>query len=122
MGCRPEPSSVSPLDIPWRLRTAFRPFRSLIDSAPYRSAPLFFLARSGSWRSSRRPLSWLILTGPFRGIFCRRAEYTKPAAIAREKRPRDGGKTYYISVGYKGIRGGEQASAEGRDPTLLYAQ
>src|SRR6266700_3402799 len=33
--CRPEPSSVSPIYIPGRLRTASRPFNTRIDSAPY---------------------------------------------------------------------------------------
>src|SRR6478736_8740481 len=35
MWWRPEPSSVSPIYIPGRLRTASRPFRTLIESAPY---------------------------------------------------------------------------------------
>ena len=34
MWCRPEPSSVSPMYMPGRLRTASRPFRTLMDSAP----------------------------------------------------------------------------------------
>ena len=33
MWCRPEPSSVSPIYMPGRLRTASRPLRTLIDSA-----------------------------------------------------------------------------------------
>src|SRR5690606_36610999 len=35
MWCRPEPSSVSPIYMPGRLRTASRPLRTLMDSAPY---------------------------------------------------------------------------------------
>src|SRR5215469_15401498 len=35
MWCRPEPSSVSPIYMPGRLRTASRPFSTLMDSAPY---------------------------------------------------------------------------------------
>src|SRR5438046_8029365 len=69
MWCRPEPSSVSPIYIPGRFRTASRPFSTLMDSAPYRSAPLVFLVRPASSRSSRRPLSRLILTRPFWGFF-----------------------------------------------------
>src|SRR5210317_1994889 len=33
--CRPEPSSVSPIYIPGRLRTASKPLRTLMESAPY---------------------------------------------------------------------------------------
>src|SRR6201996_8131610 len=40
MWCRPEPSSVSPMYMPGRLRTASRPFSTLIESAPYSSAPV----------------------------------------------------------------------------------
>src|SRR5690606_3322079 len=35
MWCRPEPSSVSPIYMPGRLRTASRPLRTLMESAPY---------------------------------------------------------------------------------------
>src|SRR5262249_27903844 len=35
MWCRPEPSSVSPIYMPGRLRTASRPFSTLMLSAPY---------------------------------------------------------------------------------------
>src|SRR5262245_1970128 len=35
MWCRPVPSEVSPIYIPGRLRTASRPFRTLIESDPY---------------------------------------------------------------------------------------
>src|SRR6202000_2908748 len=35
MWCRPEPSSVSPMYMPGRLRTASRPFSTLMLSAPY---------------------------------------------------------------------------------------
>jgi len=35
MWWRPEPSSVSPIYMPGRLRTASRPLRTWIDSAPY---------------------------------------------------------------------------------------
>src|SRR6202011_4187045 len=35
MWWRPEPSSVSPIYMPGRLRTASRPFRTWMDSAPY---------------------------------------------------------------------------------------
>src|SRR5216683_6770885 len=35
MWCRPEPSSVSPIYMPGRLRTASRPLSTWIDSAPY---------------------------------------------------------------------------------------
>src|SRR3990170_2955681 len=38
MWWRPEPSSVSPIYMPGRLRTASRPFSTLIDSAPYSEA------------------------------------------------------------------------------------
>src|SRR5277367_6647595 len=37
MWCRPEPSSVSPIYMPGRLRTASRPFRTLMEPAPYSS-------------------------------------------------------------------------------------
>src|SRR6218665_4018744 len=37
MWCRPEPSSVSPIYMPGRLRTASRPFSTLMESAPYSS-------------------------------------------------------------------------------------
>src|SRR6056297_3351802 len=37
MWCRPEPSSVSPIYIPGRLRTASKPLRTLMESAPYSS-------------------------------------------------------------------------------------
>src|ERR1700761_9441307 len=39
MWCRPEPSSVSPMYMPGRLRTASRPFSTLMEPAPYSSAP-----------------------------------------------------------------------------------
>ncbi len=35
MWCRPEPSSVSPIYMPGALRTASRPFSTLMESAPY---------------------------------------------------------------------------------------
>src|SRR5215471_3370306 len=35
MWCRPVPSEVSPMYMPGRLRTASRPFRTLIESDPY---------------------------------------------------------------------------------------
>src|SRR5262245_46773486 len=35
MWCRPVPSELSPMYIPGRLRTASRPFRTLIESEPY---------------------------------------------------------------------------------------
>src|SRR5690606_16453793 len=35
MWCRPEPSSVSPMYMPGRLRTASRPLSTLMESAPY---------------------------------------------------------------------------------------
>jgi hypothetical protein len=44
MWCRPDPSSVSPIYIPGRLRTASRPFRTLIDSAPYSSSGIALAA------------------------------------------------------------------------------
>src|ERR1700678_1451111 len=37
MWCRPEPSSVSPIYMPGRLRTASRPFKTLMEPAPYSS-------------------------------------------------------------------------------------
>src|SRR3954466_712008 len=39
MWCRPVPSEVSPIYMPGRLRTASRPFRTLIASEPYSPAP-----------------------------------------------------------------------------------
>src|SRR5476651_372812 len=42
MWWRPDPSSVSPMYMPGRLRTASRPFSILIWSAPYSSAPVLF--------------------------------------------------------------------------------
>ena len=33
--CRPDPSSVSPIYMPGRLRTASRPFSTLMEEAPY---------------------------------------------------------------------------------------
>ena len=50
MWCSPEPSSVSPIYIPGRLRTASRPLRTLMESAPYSSG-----ARAGS------AMSWGVL-------------------------------------------------------------
>src|SRR3546814_16840756 len=38
MWCRPEPSSVSPIYMPGRFRTASKPFKTLMDSAPYSPA------------------------------------------------------------------------------------
>src|SRR4051812_21643764 len=35
MWCSPVPSAVSPMYMPGRLRTASRPFRTLIESEPY---------------------------------------------------------------------------------------
>src|SRR5262245_41120817 len=55
MWWRPEPSSVSPIYMPGRLRTASSPRRILIDSAPYSSAP----AR-GSRRCGLTSSGWLI--------------------------------------------------------------
>src|SRR5215207_5254319 len=40
MWCRPDPSSVSPMYMPGRLRTASSPFSTLMDSAPYSACPL----------------------------------------------------------------------------------
>src|SRR5690348_11549881 len=37
MWCRPEPSSVSPIYMPGRLRTASSPLSTLMESAPYSS-------------------------------------------------------------------------------------
>src|SRR5437868_7952435 len=45
MWCRPVPSEVSPMYMPGRLRTASRPFRTLIASEPYSFG-------SGAWRSA----------------------------------------------------------------------
>src|SRR3954471_19045241 len=47
MWCRPEPSSVSPIYMPGRLRTASRPFNTLMLWAPYSSG-----AESGVLKAS----------------------------------------------------------------------
>src|SRR5258707_11387567 len=47
MWCKPEPSSVSPIYMPGRLRTASRPFRTLMASEPYSFG---FAAKSDSHR------------------------------------------------------------------------
>ena len=39
MWCRPDPSSVSPMYMPGRLRTASRPRRTEMESAPYSALP-----------------------------------------------------------------------------------
>src|SRR5438067_1104495 len=60
MWCRPERSSVSPMYMPGRFRTASRPFRSLIESVLY--AVLLIGLRSsrhGAQRTGRR-----CVTGP----------------------------------------------------------
>src|SRR5205809_3638687 len=46
MWCRPVPSDVSPMYIPGRLRTASRPFKTLIASELYQLAPGRCLAGS----------------------------------------------------------------------------
>ena len=74
MWCKPEPSSVSPMYIPGRLRTASRPFSTLMDSAPYRSAPLVFRAGFA-----------LMLTASFWGNFCSCKLYTKTGAEEHAK-------------------------------------
>src|SRR5690554_6416750 len=56
MWCRPEPSSVSPMYMPGRLRTASRPFKTLIESAPY---------ASGSGMLSAVGVSLIRITWPF---------------------------------------------------------
>src|SRR5205085_11817987 len=61
----------SPMYIPGRLRTASRPFKTLMDSAPYRSAPLVFRAGFA-----------LMLTASFLGIFAA-AQHTP------RRRPKD---------------------------------
>ena len=43
-----EPSSVSPMYMPGRLRTASRPRNTLIDSAPYPSPPFAVVSSTGS--------------------------------------------------------------------------
>src|SRR3989337_116865 len=48
MWWRPEPSSVSPIYMPGRLRTASRPFSTLIDSAPYSAAAAAWSLRGES--------------------------------------------------------------------------
>src|SRR5471032_207722 len=48
MWCRPVPSSVSPMYMPGRLRTASRPRSTLIESASY-SSPLPAVARFSSF-------------------------------------------------------------------------
>src|SRR5436190_17372382 len=48
MWCRPEPSSVSPMYMPGRLRTASRPLSTLIESAPYSAAPSAEVSSIGS--------------------------------------------------------------------------
>src|SRR5689334_17895453 len=58
MWCRPEMSSVSPMYMPGRFRTASRPFRSLIESVVY--AVLLIpipSGRHGAQRARRRALS-----------------------------------------------------------------
>src|SRR3990170_4254055 len=53
MWWRPEPSSVSPIYMPGRLRTASRPFSTLIDSAPYSAAAAALRLEAGvmvPWR------------------------------------------------------------------------
>src|SRR5258708_39887830 len=47
MWCRPVPSEVSPMYMPGRLRTASRPFRTLMASEPYSFG---FAAKSDSHR------------------------------------------------------------------------
>ena len=47
MWCKPEPSSVSPIYIPGRFRTASKPLRTLMDSAPYSGAARWCVLRSG---------------------------------------------------------------------------
>ena len=53
MWCSPEPSSVSPIYMPGRLRTASRPFNTRIDSAPYSAcsvwgvSDMYFLGQAG---------------------------------------------------------------------------
>src|SRR5512139_3473645 len=56
MWCRPVPSSVSPMYMPGRLRTASSPRSTLIESAPYSSAPgvtSSSLSLMGSWLSAK---------------------------------------------------------------------
>src|SRR5204862_7579626 len=50
MWCRPVPSEVSPMYMPGRLRTASRPFRTLIASEPYSFGGLRFAAKSDPHR------------------------------------------------------------------------
>src|SRR5262245_54775626 len=46
MWCRPEPSSVSPIYMPGRLRTASRPFSTLMGSAAWSADAATFLSGS----------------------------------------------------------------------------
>src|SRR3972149_11737494 len=88
MWWRPEPSSVSPIYMPGRLRTASRPFSTLIDSAPDSEAAAALRLEAGvmvPWRqllvllaaSSRRGDSGLDLTPIHRenlGVLCHRIQ------------------------------------------------
>src|SRR5680860_638009 len=88
MWWRPEPSSVSPIYMPGRLRTASRPFRTLIDSAPYSAAAAALRLEAGvmvPWRRllvllaalSHRAESGPDLTPIYRenlGVLCHRGE------------------------------------------------
>src|SRR4029078_9748220 len=101
MWWRPEPSSVSPIYMPGRLRTASRPFSTLIDSAPYSAAASALRLEAGVMVSRRRLFA--LLTG-FRtpresgadltpihrknlGVFCRWREQI-PAGSGRCLRPK----------------------------------
>src|SRR5262245_18151717 len=65
MWWRPEPSSVSPIYMPGRLRTASRPFSTLIDSAPYSEAATAFRSEARFIGSLRVNPS--VLFGPLGG-------------------------------------------------------
>src|SRR4030095_2090536 len=60
MWWRPDPSSVSPIYMPGRLRTASRPLRTLMLLAPYSSAPFgssvpsFIRCFQTSWLNAHR--------------------------------------------------------------------
>src|SRR5262249_43418682 len=93
MWWRPEPSSVSPIYMPGRLRTASRPLRTLIDSESYSDA------RGGVWRAASAMENFRISCGKGRASRVW-VDTKKGRRTAQSARPE-------VTVFYEISRGGE---------------
>src|SRR4029450_6498323 len=103
MWCRPDPSSVSPIYMPGRLRTASRPFRTLIASAPYSAVAVKEGVEASVIRS---------VTGSSLAV-CRRGHLTRLDA-QESGIVAGGGEQQFIGAGHEGL--GAELAQLGKEP------